>query len=93
MRGAAQASQGGGGTGRSSGLRRAKVAYTCLIGCTSYSLRRSKTGERLTAKPVRWMGSRAVVVVDAEKLVVANCGDLRAVQCRRGVAVQPSPDH
>ncbi|KAL6349510.1 hypothetical protein AAG906_034167 [Vitis piasezkii] len=37
---------------------------------------------------LRWIGSTAtVVVVDEEKLVVANCDHSRAVLCRSGVAV------
>ncbi|KAK6135196.1 hypothetical protein DH2020_031041 [Rehmannia glutinosa] len=39
-------------------------------------------------------GSTAVVaVVGEEEVVVANCGDSRAVLCRGGVAVQLSDDH
>ncbi|KAL1552760.1 protein-serine/threonine phosphatase [Salvia divinorum] len=39
-------------------------------------------------------GSTAVVaVVGEEEIVVANCGDSRAVLCRGGVAVQISDDH
>lgn len=40
------------------------------------------------------MGSTAaVVVVGKEEIVVANCGDSRAVLCRGGVAVPLSRDH
>lgn len=40
------------------------------------------------------MGSTAtVVVVGKEEIVVANCGDSRAVLCRDGVAVPLSRDH
>jgi len=35
----------------------------------------------------------AVVVVGEEEIVVANCGDSRAVLCRGGVAVPLSCDH
>ncbi|EYU25210.1 hypothetical protein ABFS82_06G022700 [Erythranthe guttata] len=43
---------------------------------------------------VATMGSTAVVaVVGAEQVVVANCGDSRAVLCRGGVPVQLSDDH
>ncbi|XP_051143005.1 protein phosphatase 2C 51-like [Andrographis paniculata] len=43
---------------------------------------------------VATMGSTAVVaVVGDDELVVANCGDSRAVLCRAGVAVQLSDDH
>uniref|UniRef100_A0A5B6YM54 protein-serine/threonine phosphatase n=1 Tax=Davidia involucrata TaxID=16924 RepID=A0A5B6YM54_DAVIN len=43
---------------------------------------------------VRTIGSTAVVVVvGKEELVVANCGDSRAVLCRGGVAVPLSDDH
>ncbi|KAJ4822622.1 hypothetical protein Tsubulata_020953 [Turnera subulata] len=42
----------------------------------------------------KMMGSTAVVaVVGEEELVVANCGDSRAVLCRGGVAVPLSVDH
>ena len=50
--------------------------------------------DRSTSSLLRSMGSTAVVVVvGPEKLVVANCGDSRAVLCRRGVAVPLSRDH
>ncbi|WOL16561.1 putative protein phosphatase 2C 68 [Canna indica] len=40
------------------------------------------------------VGSTAVVaVVGATKIVVANCGDSRAVLCRNGVAIPLSSDH
>jgi hypothetical protein len=40
------------------------------------------------------IGSTAVVaVVGKEEVVVANCGDSRAVICRGGVAVPLSVDH
>lgn len=40
------------------------------------------------------VGSTAVVaVVTPDKLIVANCGDSRAVLCRNGVAVALSSDH
>lgn len=40
------------------------------------------------------VGSTAVVaVVTPEKLIVSNCGDSRAVLCRRGVAIPLSSDH
>ncbi|XP_057443748.1 probable protein phosphatase 2C 8 [Lotus japonicus] len=35
----------------------------------------------------------AVVVVGKEEIVVANCGDSRAVLCRGGLAIQLSRDH
>jgi len=35
----------------------------------------------------------AVVVVGKKEIVVANCGDSRAVLCRGGVAVPLSRDH
>lgn len=42
----------------------------------------------------RMMGSTAVVaVVGKDEVVVANCGDSRAVLCRAGVAVPLSVDH
>ncbi|KAL3499228.1 hypothetical protein ACH5RR_038321 [Cinchona calisaya] len=42
----------------------------------------------------RGVGSTAVVVmVGSEELVVANCGDSRAVLCRGGVAMPLSNDH
>ncbi|KAL6349272.1 hypothetical protein AAG906_033928 [Vitis piasezkii] len=97
-----QASQSGWGTGRSTGRRRAKVAYTCLYRLHKLLAKEIEDGREINGKTsevdnrsasslLRWMGSRAVVVVDAEKIVVANCGDLRAVQYSRGV--QPSRDH
>lgn len=40
------------------------------------------------------VGSTAVVaVVTPDKIVVANCGDSRAVLCRNGKAVPLSNDH
>ncbi|GAA0151377.1 protein phosphatase [Lithospermum erythrorhizon] len=40
------------------------------------------------------VGSTAVVaVVSADKIVVSNCGDSRAVLCRKGVAIPLSSDH
>lgn len=40
------------------------------------------------------VGSTAVVaVVTPEKIIVANCGDSRAVLCRNGKAVPLSTDH
>ncbi|XP_034708532.1 protein phosphatase 2C 51-like [Vitis riparia] len=54
----------------------------------------SQVEDRSTSSLLRSMGSTAVVVVvGPEKLVVANCGDSRAVLCRRGVAVPLSRDH
>ncbi|XP_044486400.1 protein phosphatase 2C 51-like isoform X3 [Mangifera indica] len=47
-----------------------------------------------TVAEMRTMGSTAVVVmVGKDELVVANCGDSRAVLCRGGVAVPLSRDH
>nr|CAB3460680.1 unnamed protein product [Digitaria exilis] len=44
--------------------------------------------------PYRTVGSTAVVaVVGQRRIVVANCGDSRAVLCRGGVAVPLSTDH
>ena len=53
----------------------------------------SEVDDMSASSLLRWMGSTAVLEVGAEKVVLANCGDLRAVQCRCGVAVQPSCDH
>lgn len=40
------------------------------------------------------VGSTAVVaVVTPEKIIVSNCGDSRAVLCRKGVAIPLSDDH
>jgi protein phosphatase 2C len=40
------------------------------------------------------VGSTAVVaVVTPEKIIVSNCGDSRAILCRKGVAVPLSSDH
>lgn len=40
------------------------------------------------------VGSTAVVaVVTPEKIIVSNCGDSRAVLCRKGVVVPLSSDH
>uniref|UniRef100_A0A7N0U9J3 protein-serine/threonine phosphatase n=1 Tax=Kalanchoe fedtschenkoi TaxID=63787 RepID=A0A7N0U9J3_KALFE len=50
-------------------------------------------GEMATDK-MKTIGSTAVVaVVGEEEVVVANCGDSRAVICRSGVAVALSTDH
>ncbi|KAA8528238.1 hypothetical protein F0562_035511 [Nyssa sinensis] len=47
-----------------------------------------------TSVSVRTIGSTAVVVMVGKKeLVVANCGDSRAVLCRGGTAVPLSHDH
>jgi protein phosphatase 2C len=44
--------------------------------------------------PYRTVGSTAVVaVVGQRRIVVANCGDSRAVLCRGGAAVPLSTDH
>lgn len=49
---------------------------------------------RLGGDELSTMGSTAVVaVVGAEVVVVANCGDSRAVICRDGVSVALSEDH
>lgn len=49
---------------------------------------------RAAAAPYKMMGSTAMVVlVGKEELVVANCGDSRAVLCRGGAAVPMSTDH
>ncbi|CBI34492.3 unnamed protein product, partial [Vitis vinifera] len=58
--------------------------------------RRGSGGARVPSASslLRSMGSTAVVVVvGAEKLVIANCGDSRAVLCCNGVAVPLSRDH
>ncbi|CAM8908989.1 unnamed protein product [Rhodiola kirilowii] len=47
-----------------------------------------------TQESMKTIGSTAVVaVVGEEQLIVANCGDSRAVICRGGVAVALSTDH
>lgn len=49
---------------------------------------------RSNSSLLKSMGSTAaVVVVCPDKLVVSNCGDSRAVLCRRGVALPLSRDH
>ncbi|WJZ82016.1 hypothetical protein VitviT2T_001814 [Vitis vinifera] len=54
----------------------------------------SEMADRSASSLLRSMGSTAVVVVvGAEKLVIANCGDSRAVLCCNGVAVPLSRDH
>lgn len=46
------------------------------------------------ALSIKDMGSTAVVVmVGKEEVVVANCGDSRAVMCRGGLVVPLSHDH
>ncbi|KAL2236703.1 probable protein phosphatase 2C 8 isoform X2 [Sesamum indicum] len=54
-----------------------------------------KSGDEAAAvEEERMMGSTAMVVlVGKEEVVVANCGDSRAVLCQRGVAVPLSRDH
>lgn len=54
----------------------------------------NKIKDRSISASLKSMGSTAVVVVvGPEKLVVANCGDSRAVLCRRGAAIPLSRDH
>jgi protein phosphatase 2C len=49
---------------------------------------------RKDTSPPHTEGSTAVVVVvEPRRIVVANCGDSRAVLCRGGVAVPLSTDH
>lgn len=53
-----------------------------------------RTGACGGGAKVEMVGSTAVVVVvGKEEVVVANCGDSRAVLCRGGVAVPLSRDH
>ncbi|CAL5331351.1 unnamed protein product [Camellia sinensis] len=62
-------------------------ALSCLCICLSFS--------KLIASGLGKRGSTAVtaILIDFQKLVVANVGDSRAVVCKNGVAKQLSVDH
>ncbi|KAI3468615.1 hypothetical protein Pfo_025278 [Paulownia fortunei] len=77
-----------------------KVMVECFSGMDK-DLEENRSGaevvqreDRAAAAAERMMGSTAVVVlVGKDEVVVANCGDSRAVLCRGGVAVPLSRDH
>ncbi|KAI4345822.1 hypothetical protein L6164_012914 [Bauhinia variegata] len=52
----------------------------------AYLSARSKIREEHKPEETRRMGSASAIVINGEKLVIANMGDYRAVVCRDGVA-------
>ncbi|XWS61622.1 hypothetical protein CRYUN_Cryun07bG0142200 [Craigia yunnanensis] len=73
------------------GLEWEKVMEACFA-----KMDEEVSGDKGGAKDVvlKTMGSTAVVVlIGREEVVVANCGDSRAVLCRGGTAVALSRDH
>lgn len=54
---------------------------------------RAKVREAQTEDETWRVGSASVMVINGEKLVIANMGDYRAVVCRDGVAHQISSGH
>lgn len=66
----------------------------CQVMCSCFMKMDKGVGEENDDGGGNTMGSTAaVVVVGKEEIVVANCGDSRAVLCRGGVAVPLSRDH
>ncbi|KAL0312464.1 UNVERIFIED_CONTAM: putative protein phosphatase 2C 8 [Sesamum radiatum] len=72
-----------------------KVMEDCFSSMDVELDEREKSRDEAAAEEAeRMMGSTAMVVlVGKEEVVVANCGDSRAVLCQRGVAVPLSRDH
>ncbi len=54
---------------------------------------RAKVREAQKADETWRVGSASVMVINGEKLVIANMGDYRAVVCRDGVAHQINSGH
>lgn len=77
------------------GDRRLKYWEDVMTACfTKMDEEVSRRGDGDVEDEVESVGSTAVVVmVGNDELVVANCGDARAVLCRGGVAVPLSRDH
>ncbi|KAK6158380.1 hypothetical protein DH2020_005694 [Rehmannia glutinosa] len=70
-----------------------KVMVECFSSMDD-ELGKDSSGDEAASRAERLMGSTAaVVLVGKEDMVVANCGDSRAVLCRGGVAVPLSTDH
>ncbi|GAA0140812.1 protein phosphatase [Lithospermum erythrorhizon] len=62
--------------------------------CNEVEICRSNCRCELQTPQCDAVGSTAVVaVVSPDKIVVSNCGDSRAVLCRKGVAIPLSSDH
>lgn len=60
----------------------------------SGGVRASKCRCELQTPQCDAVGSTAVVaIVTPNKIVVSNCGDSRAILCRKGVAIPLSSDH
>ncbi|KAL0329959.1 UNVERIFIED_CONTAM: putative protein phosphatase 2C 8 [Sesamum radiatum] len=72
-----------------------KVMEDCFCNMDVELDETERSGDEAAAEEAeRMMGSTAMVVlVGKEEVVVANCGDSRAVLCQRGVAVPLSRDH
>jgi len=54
---------------------------------------RTKIREALKPEEICRIGSTSVMVINGEKLVIANMGDYRTVLCRDGVAYQTTGRH
>lgn len=65
----------------------------CKAMCSSFMKMDRETGIGDDGDGNTVGSTAAVVVVGKEEIVVANCGDSRAVLCRDGVAVPLSRDH
>lgn len=66
---------------------------------TKETMKRAYLGARTKIREVNKseetcrMGSTSVMVINGEKLVIANLGDYRTVLCRQGIAHQTTDRH